>query len=73
MNPHDKKNLDFLLYSSPEIIHEWYSKVSEDDIQYALEILAEASAELDMLTDFEIPDCIEAKTLLSKFTLKGPK
>jgi len=73
MNPHDKNNLDFLLYSSPETIREWFASVSEDDVQYALEILAQASVELDMLADPEITDFSEAKTVLAEFTLKGSK
>lgn len=46
MNDHDRQNLNFLLYSSPEVIADWYTKVDEDDIAYAQELLAMAALEL---------------------------
>ena len=46
MNDHDRQNLNFLLYSSPEVIADWYSKVDQDDIDYAQELLAMAALEL---------------------------
>ena len=84
MNPYDKKNLDFLMHASPDILAKWYAEVSEDDILYASELLAQASHEMEraalvavakecLMRDGENTDCSEAKTLLSKFTLKGIK
>ena len=86
MNPHDKKNLEFLMSATPEILREWYAQVSQDDVDYATELLAYASAELERIAlvqaakecinrslDKENLDCSTAKTLLSKFTLKGIK
>ncbi len=46
MNDHDRQNLNFLLYSSPEVIADWYTKVDQDDIDYAHELLAMAALEL---------------------------
>jgi len=46
MNAHDRQNLNFLLYSSPEVIADWYTKVDQDDIDYAHELLAMAALEL---------------------------
>lgn len=46
MNDHDRQNLNFLLYSSPEVIADWYTKVDQDDIDYAQELLAMAALEL---------------------------
>lgn len=46
MNDHDRQNLNFLLYSSPEVIADWWDKVSEDDHVYAQELLAMAALEL---------------------------
>lgn len=46
MNDHDRQNLNFLLYSSPEVIADWYAKVDEDDHVYAQELLAMAALEL---------------------------
>ena len=46
MNDHDRQNLNFLLTASPEVIADWYTKVDEDDIAYAQELLAMAAQEL---------------------------
>ena len=46
MNDHDRQNLNFLLNSSPEVIADWYTKVDQDDIDYAHELLAMAALEL---------------------------
>lgn len=46
MNDHDRQNLNFLLNSSPEVIADWYTKVDQDDIDYAQELLAMAALEL---------------------------
>ena len=86
MNPHDKKNLEFLMSVSPEVLRDWYNTVSQEDVDYAMELLNHASAELDRTAlvqaakecinrslDKENLDCSVAKTLLSKFTLKGIK
>lgn len=47
MNDHDRDNLKFLLTASPEVIKDWYSKMDLDDIDYAYELLAAYSRELD--------------------------
>jgi hypothetical protein len=47
MNQHDRDNLHFLLTASPEVIKDWYSKMDQDDIDYAYELLAAYSKELD--------------------------
>ena len=86
MNPHDKENLKFLMSVSPEVLQDWYNTVSQEDVDYAMELLKHASDELDRTAlvqaakefinrslDDEILDCSTAKTLLSKFTLKGIK
>lgn len=46
MNDHDKQNLNFLLTASPEVIADWFTKVDQDDIDYAHELLAMAAEEL---------------------------
>ena len=80
MNSHDKKNLDFLMYASSETIRDWYEHVSEDDIQYALELIRQARLEMslqesDYTEDYASDACEEdfslANSVLSKFTLKG--
>lgn len=82
MNPHDRANLNFLMSADLDTIIKWYTSVSVDDIQYAIELIEQANEELGFnslmqagelsLTD-EVLDTSEAKTLLSQFTLKGIK
>lgn len=46
MNAHDRKNLEFLLNASPEVIRDWYLNVDADDHEYASELLQAYSEEL---------------------------
>lgn len=39
MNEHDRDNLNFLLKCSEEGLREWFEQASEDDRQYANELL----------------------------------
>jgi hypothetical protein len=41
MNEHDKNNLDFLLSISTATLKDWYEKTSSDDIEYAIDIIAQ--------------------------------
>ena len=49
MDEHDRKNLDFLIKvsQSPELFKDWYDSLSPDDIDYAYELLLEASEEIE--------------------------
>ena len=47
MNQHDRDNLNFLMTASDEVLREWYSSASEDDLLYAQELLSEYEMELD--------------------------
>ena len=46
MNQHDRDNLDFLLTASPEVIEDWFEQMSDDDIEYAFELLEAYAQEL---------------------------
>lgn len=46
MNPHDRKNLDFLLKAEPDVIRDWAGKMNPDDIVYAQELLLQHADEL---------------------------
>lgn len=46
MNKHDRDNLDFLLNASPAVIEDWYMQMSDDDIEYAFELLEAYAQEL---------------------------
>lgn len=70
MNDHDRSNLEFLLTASPEVLQDWYSKMDEDDILYAFELLQAASLELLERSVNISTDCTEAKKILSKFMLQ---
>ena len=47
MNQHDRDNLNFLMTASDEVLREWYSMASEDDLLYAQELLSAYEMELD--------------------------
>ena len=76
MNDFDRENVNFLLNASKEDMEDWYLHATEDDYNYALEIIRAARTELEMqeleLIDGEIEydDLIEARSVLSKFALK---
>lgn len=46
MNKHDRDNLDFLLSLEREHFQEWYNTITEDDREYAQEIISQAAIEL---------------------------
>jgi hypothetical protein len=76
MNAWDKNNLDFIMSLSPKEFDEWYECLDDDDIKYAMELLAQARAEVaDHLAELtvEVNDLTDAKKVLGKYTLKGIK
>lgn len=62
---------------SPEVLRAWFNSVSQDDVDYAKELLDAAEADMDLIVEpiqyDENIDCTVAKQYLTKFTLKGPK
>lgn len=74
MNDWDRNNLQFIMSLTPEQFDEWYSSISQDDVEYAIEIIKQARSEtvVKMAEIFdETEDLSLARTVLSKFTLKG--
>jgi hypothetical protein len=77
MNQHDRDNLKFLLTASRETLQDWYNKMDEDDLLYAMELLDAYSKELDVrsaLLEEPRPKSKkdpypEANVLLAKFRL----
>ena len=72
MNPHDKNNLDFLMNIDINTFSEWAEQASDDDIAYALELVKQARAalEVDLVEVLDnVEDCTEAKSVLQKFML----
>jgi len=72
MNPHDRSNLKFLMALDRSTFRNWWLSVSEDDHQYALELLDQYGKELNDLesTDKEGStidlDVTDAKKVLDK-------
>ena len=76
MNNWDKNNLQFILSLDENQFDEWYSSISDDDADYAMELLKAARAEVAMqiaeLYDNTVEDNLsDAKEVLGRFTLKG--
>lgn len=72
MNEQDQDNLRFLMTSSEDELAIWYNQTSEDDIEYAMELLASALNEIKLqATDRwdHVEDVTDAMSVLSKFTL----
>lgn len=73
MNQHDKQNLDFLRNLCEEELEKWYKKSSEDEINYASELLMQWETELE-LEALELLDDVEstdiADTVLNKIFRK---
>lgn len=72
MNQHDRDNLNFILSLDEAGFDEWYATLSDDDVDYALEIIKAGRSEMivqvaEMQDDVE--DCTEAMTVLKEFML----
>lgn len=57
MNQHDRDNLNFLMSVEPKVLKDWYTKMTADDIEYALELLNIASREVDERAEALRIDC----------------
>jgi hypothetical protein len=72
MNDNDRDNLNFLLNVSPKVFEDWFDQADQDDVDYALELLAKRKAELN-LKELEFSDGVEdttqANQVLKKFML----
>lgn len=67
MTDHDRQNLNFLLTASQKTLKLWYDTVSEDDKQYAYELLDTYRKELKIkvaLFEDEVTDTTQANILL---------
>lgn len=74
MNPRDLNNLSYIMSLDTTQFDEWMLTASNDDVDYAIEIIKARRVELiiaeqDLLED-EL-DVSEAQAVLSKYTLKG--
>jgi hypothetical protein len=55
MNSRDRANLDFLMNTSAEDFESWLGTASNDDIDYALELVKKSKSEL-LLQQIELQD-----------------
>jgi hypothetical protein len=72
MNDHDRNNLNFLLTVSQKVFEEWFDQADQDDVDYALELLARRKTELNLKElEFadQVQDCTEAQNILKGFML----
>jgi hypothetical protein len=69
MNEWDKDNLNFIMNASEEGFDEWLEQADNDDIDYALELIRMAKAEL-MVQEMEMTDTVsnftEANQLIER-------
>lgn len=76
MNKHDKDNLKFLMTCPQSEFEKWMDEASQDDIDYAVELIRKAKAEL-MLEEMalrevsESEDFTEAKALIERIKNVG--
>ena len=74
MNDWDRNNLHFILDSDEETLKDFYSWATQDDIEYALSLVREAKAELDvaelelLYETTEENGLTEAREVLSRYT-----
>lgn len=77
MNDHDRSNLNFLLSLSPQALIAWYNSVSEDDHEYAMELMAARREELALEKQERkientldlMPQYADAASVLKRFML----
>lgn len=60
MNSRDRTNLDFLLNIPAEEFHDWLDAASDDDVDYALELIRKSKAE-------KILECIELEEVMYSY------
>ena len=69
MNEHDTNNLMFLLSLETEQLQEWYVTVTEDDRQYAEELMTQAHLVLNDRQVAQMTQYRDATKVLDKFML----
>lgn len=74
MNPHDLKNVHYIMSLNDDQFNKWADTLTDDDLDYAMEILRAARSE-NIRQELELMDEVEsfteAKSVLAKFSLKG--
>jgi hypothetical protein len=74
MNDWDRDNLNFILNTTDESFEEWLDQADNDDIDYALELIRTAKAEL-LVQEHElldgVDDMAEANLLIDRIRNVG--
>lgn len=75
MNQHDLNNLEFIMSLDVNSIKQWWDSISEDDREYAMELLEcqkriLVEKKTNICLDADITDMTQAKQLLSKWYKK---
>lgn len=74
MNSRDYENLQFMLHVDQSMQNDWWNSLTDDDKNYAMELLQEYGRGLDlqekMLQSDEVHDVSQAALLLQSFTLQ---
>lgn len=71
MNDRDSQNMQFILSLTPEKLAEWWNTISDDDQDYALNLVKQYRQELELMAIYDNPnvDTTQAKNYLKKFQL----
>ena len=69
MSQRDKDNLVFLLSLSHDGLHQWFHQASQDDIDYAEELIAQAQLLAIDARVAEMPQFKEAQEVLKPYML----
>ena len=72
MNDWDRNNLDFLLKSNDQTFTQFLEESSEEDLAYALELIAKARIEIELETTSmldDVEDTTQAQAILARFRL----
>lgn len=75
MNKNDLNNLEFIMSLNVDSIKEWWDNISEDDRNYAMELIDAQKKILiekqtNMCLDAKITDMTQAKQVLSQWCKK---
>ena len=71
MNDFDRNNLKFIMSMPQKAFEAWVATITEDEVEYALDLIAQARLEVDAKFSDIVLDFTEARGVLGKFTLSG--
>jgi hypothetical protein len=73
MDAYDRQNLQFILNVDKETLYDWWNTISDDDKEYASELMAQYKHELEIKSSIyaceDVVTTFQAKKVLKKFML----